>query len=76
MMACINEEADVKELGFRIARALRLEVGSVDIVRDVDGNLWPIDVNVVPAFRVWAEGYSLLADYLARKAEAVALQSG
>jgi hypothetical protein len=64
MTASPNEQPDVARLGWQIARVFSLEVGSVDIVRDTEGNLWPLDVNVVPAFRVWPFGYPLLADYL------------
>lgn len=65
MIASVNEDPDVARLGWQISRAFSLEVGSVDIVRDTAGNLWPLDVNVVPAFRVWPGGYAVLANYLA-----------
>jgi hypothetical protein len=66
--ACLNSKSDVVALGERIARVLSLEVGSIDMVRDQGGKLWPVDVNSVPAFRLWPSGYQLLAEHLMKQA--------
>lgn len=49
--AFVNRQSDVVDLGQRIAQALSLEVGSIDMVGDNEGRLWP-------------RGYPLLAEYL------------
>ena len=60
----VNYDEDVCLLGYRIARVLGIEIGSIDMIRDSSGELWPIDVNHVPAFRHWPGGYDLLARFL------------
>lgn len=59
-----NDAVDVSSLGRQVAKALRLEVGSVDMVRDEQGALWPIDANPIPAFRLWPDGYQHLGAFL------------
>ena len=41
---------DVKELSLRVAKSVKGEIVGVDIIPDVDGNLWVLEANATPGW--------------------------